>query len=143
MDNKQLEKRLEHFGIRVTPVRQLLYTVLEQASTAMSLADLEVELRTVDKSSIFRNLQLFLEAGLVHQIQDGSGIAKYALSLSSTADTKVMHAHFTCLECAETICLHQLTLDLEQLKIPEHYLPKGYSLVIKGICPKCQKHKRR
>lgn len=59
----------------MTPVRLMLYQALEQASGAMSLSDLEVELRTVDKSSIFRNLQLFLEVGLIHQIQDGSGIA--------------------------------------------------------------------
>ena len=97
MERERLSKLLSHFGVRVTPVRYLLYQALEEATVAMSLSDLEVELRTVDKSSIFRNLQLFLEAGLIHQIQDGSGIAKYAVSQVESTDHPLTHAHFTSL----------------------------------------------
>ncbi len=139
MDSGSLEKHLAHFGVRITPVRQLLYSVLCDASTAMSLADLEVALRTVDKSSIFRNLQLFLEVGLIHQIQDGSGVAKYAISDIPKDEHHTNHAHFTCIECAETICLDQLTIEVDDLELPDSYSAKGYTLIIKGICPKCQK----
>lgn len=139
MEQERLSKLLEHFGVRMTPVRYLLYQALEKATIAMSLSDLEVELRTVDKSSIFRNLQLFLEAGLIHQIQDGSGIAKYAVSQVEESDLPTTHAHFTCRKCAETICLEGITLDLDQLSLPEGYQADGYTLILKGICPHCKR----
>lgn len=139
MERERLSKLLSHFGVRVTPVRYLLYQALEEATVAMSLSDLEVELRTVDKSSIFRNLQLFLEAGLIHQIQDGSGIAKYAVSQVESTDHPLTHAHFTCRKCAETICLEGITLDLTQLAIPEGFQVDGYTLILKGICPHCKR----
>lgn len=138
MEQERLSKLLQHFGVRMTPVRLMLYQALEQASIAMSLSDLEVELRTVDKSSIFRNLQLFLEVGLIHQIQDGSGIAKYAVSQIDEVDSPTTHAHFTCRKCAETICLEGITLDLSSLSLPEEYQADGYTLILKGICPHCK-----
>lgn len=139
MDKERLTRLLDHFGVRITPVRHLLYRALEEASTAMSLNDLEAELVTVDKSSIFRNLQLFLGVGLIHQIQDGSGIAKYAVNQSHEHS----HAHFTCEVCGETICLDGLSLDYSQLLLPEGYKAGGYTLIIKGVCPNCNKKQWR
>lgn len=135
MDEERLSKLLEHFGVRATPVRFLLYKALEKETSAVSLTDLETELGTVDKSSIFRNLQLFLETGLIHQIQDGSGVAKYALNQSLGKS----HAHFTCEVCGETICLESLSLDLHDLPLPEGYEAGGYTLLIKGLCPRCKR----
>lgn len=139
MEREKLEKTLELFGVRATPVRYMLYQALEQAQSALSLADLEVELKTVDKSSIFRNLQLFMEVGLIHQIQDGSGIAKYAVSQWRNDDLPLNHAHFTCRNCAETICLDETFLDLSTLSLPKGYQAESYSLVIKGICNHCKR----
>lgn len=135
MDEERLTKLLEHFGVRATPVRHLLYKALERETAAVSLNDLEVELETVDKSSIFRNLQLFLEVGLIHQIQDGSGVAKYAINKSHAQS----HAHFTCEVCGETICLNGLSLNINNLPLSEGYEANGYTLLIKGTCPNCKK----
>lgn len=138
MEEDRLAKLLQHFDTRVTPVRLLIIEALEGATAAMSLTDLETELKTVDKSSISRNLHLFLEAGLIHQIQDGSGITKYAISQSDDSDLPCNHAHFTCKVCGETICLDDLTLDTSQLTVPAGYRTDGYTLVLKGVCPNCQ-----
>lgn len=135
MDKEKFSRLLEHFGVRVTPVRYLLYEALARESTAVSLTDLETELKTVDKSSIFRNLQLFLEVGLIHQIQDGSGIAKYAVNQSHGHS----HAHFTCEACGDTICLDGLSLNVCELSLPQGYKADGYTLLIKGKCAHCKK----
>ncbi|MDD7438371.1 MAG: transcriptional repressor [Bacteroidales bacterium] len=135
MDKERLSKLLDHFGVRITPVRYLLYKALERETTAVSLTDLETELKTVDKSSIFRNLQLFLEVGLIHQIQDGSGVAKYAVNQPHGHS----HAHFCCEACGETICLDELSLNLHELPLQKGYKADSFTLLIKGICPHCKK----
>lgn len=132
------DRRLRYFGVRATPVRHLLYDALESATSAMSLLDLEAELVTVDKSTIFRNLQLFLEVGLVHQIQDGSGVAKYAINQEHSH----AHAHFTCEVCAETICLDDLSLSPDALAMPEGFEAQGCTVLIKGICPHCKRRRK-
>lgn len=132
-----LEDRLNEFGLRSTPVRELIYSVIAKADTAYSLTELETELETVDKSSISRNLHLFLEMGLIHQIQDDSGIAKYALSQNSDGMHLQNHAHFYCHKCEKTICLDQLSLDLSNIPLPEGFSAEGYSLLLKGTCPDC------
>ena len=67
---------LNERGIRPTPVRMLVLRALQEADCAVSLMALEAELETVDRSSIFRTLNLFLEHHLVHQVEDGSGQTK-------------------------------------------------------------------
>lgn len=131
------KKLLEQQGYRLTPVRELIYKELERAEVALSLADLETLLETVDKSSISRNLHLFLEVGLIHQIQDGSGIAKYAITHISSDTLPETHAHFTCRKCGETFCLE--TAPLNTPPLPTGFVCEGYSLVLKGVCANCRK----
>ena len=70
-------ERLEKKGVRVTSIRILVLNALMNASGTMSLGDLESVLETVDKSSIFRTLELFVKKHVVHAIDDGSGSVKY------------------------------------------------------------------
>ena len=74
MDNRKCTDRLDRKGIRVTPIRILVLDALMKASGTMSLADLETELETVDKSSIFRTLEIFEKHHLVHSIDDGDSL---------------------------------------------------------------------
>lgn len=137
-----LEQRLEQMGVRVTPVRQLVYQALQDSDYAQSLSDLEAMLQTVDKSSIFRNLHLFIEVGLVHQIQDDSGIAKYALSQDAEGVLGENHAHFVCLGCEKTICLEEVDLDMSQIKLPADYTSEQFSILLKGYCDECRRKGR-
>lgn len=130
-------RQLEQIGIRMTPVRELIYKELARSEVAMSLADLETELETVDKSSISRNLHLFLEAGIIHQIDDGSRVSKYAITHFPPDLLPETHAHFTCRKCGETICLD--AHPIPQYPLPEGFKSEGYSLVLKGVCAHCSR----
>lgn len=140
---KSLEDSLAQFGVRNTPVRKLVYDAIARAETACSLAELEATLETVDKSSISRNLHLFLEAGIIHQIQDDSGVAKYALSQDADGDALENHAHFVCLRCEKTFCLDELTIELSELALPKGFVAENFSLLLKGICPECSRKLRK
>ncbi len=93
--------------------------------------------KTANRTTFYRNLKIFEDKALIHQINDGTGVAKFAISDENTKSKygTDLHLHFHCTECKKTICLPN--------KIPEESLPSDYkindvNLVLKGICVKCK-----
>lgn len=133
---------LEQRRIKPTAVRLLVLSALQSADCALSLTDIEARLGTVDKSSIFRALTLFLSHHLVHCIADGTGMQKYALCAPDCHcgeeehdNLSDLHTHFRCERCGRTFCLHGLP-------VPAVTLPEGFELttanyVLVGYCPEC------
>lgn len=103
MNENEYISRLKARDIRPTALRLLILRTMAGFDRAFSLADLEEELDTVDKSTLFRTLTLFLAHHLVHGIDDGTGSLKYALC-SSDCDCEIddLHTHFYCTHCRRT-----------------------------------------
>ena len=113
-----------------------MYRALEAALRPMSLSDLEEELMSIDKSSIFRVLTLFLKHDVVHAFEDGRGIQHYELCGSEgTCEHTDTHPHFYCERCQRSFCLDDITLP--HITLPPGFLPHTTSMIIKGICPQC------
>ncbi|WP_224750925.1 Fur family transcriptional regulator [Mucilaginibacter pankratovii] len=100
---------------------------------------MELALERTDRVTLYRSVRTFEEHGLVHRIEDGTGVAKFALCQPSCtiAGHDDLHVHFYCINCGETHCLPK-TL------IPEVGLPVGYerqetSLLVKGVCSECKR----
>ena len=136
MDKSCIEL-LESYGIKPTANRILVLDAMLRAGCSLSLSDLEAGLETVDKSSIFRTLNLFRQQQLVHSFEDGSGSMKYEIcrSHSETCAIGERHIHFFCEVCHQTTCL-------TDIKIPVASLPEGYTVdsinyTVKGVCPAC------
>ena len=100
MNENEYISSLKARDIRPTALRVLILRTMAGFDRAFSLADLEEELDTVDKSTLFRTLTLFLAHHLVHGIDDGTGSLKYALC-SSDCDCEIddLHTHFYCTHC--------------------------------------------
>lgn len=145
MEKTNDEALLTARDIRPTANRILILRTLKSAVSALSLTDLEARLGTVDKSSIFRTLTLFLDHHLVHAVDDGTGQLKYALcepGCRCGEDLHIglshLHTHFYCERCQRTFCL-------KELPVPEVDLPEGFHLhsanfVLKGLCPECVRY---
>lgn len=103
MNENEYISSLKARDIRPTALRVLILRTMAGFDRAFSLADLEEELDTVDKSTLFRTLTLFLAHHLVHGIDDGTGSLKYALC-SSDCDCEIddLHTHFYCTHCRRT-----------------------------------------
>ncbi|MDQ7947536.1 MAG: transcriptional repressor [Pedobacter sp.] len=134
---KDLEQQLIAKQIKPTAMRLLVLDFLKEQSAAQSLTDIELKMERTDRVTIYRTIRTFEENGLVHRIDDGSGITKFALCAAdcNVAGHHDLHLHFYCSECKETHCLPKTT-------IPEVKLPTGYQLVetqliVKGICQAC------
>ena len=136
MDSIQCEERLKRKGVRPTANRILILNAMLTATRAVSLSELESMLDTIDKSSIFRTLTLFLRQRLIHAIEDGSGSMKYEVCSSEEECTvSDMHIHFYCEVCHRTFCFR--TIDIPLVSLPEGFTMSSINYLVKGMCREC------
>lgn len=140
MNNTDYEKTLSDLGIRVTANRILVMKAFGRMDGAFSLPDMAGALPTMDNSSLFRTLTLFAEKGLLHLIDDGSGIQKYCVCHCSDHHHHHGHVHLTCTVCHHTYCLENVKIP--EVPIPEGFLVREAEYIIKGICTKCARRRR-
>ena len=137
MSENRFEEILRQHEIRPTAVRILLLETMERFESTFSLADLETEADTLDKSSIFRTLALVAQHHLLHVIEDGSGATKYCLCHNDHAcRIEEMHVHFHCEICGKTFCLDNVHVPV--IRYPEGYEVREINYLIKGRCPACR-----
>lgn len=136
MEYAEISKILDEADIRPTSNRLIVLKALAESSAPMSVGELEEQIDTLDKSSVFRVLTLLLEHHLVHAVEDGRGIVKYELCHATDSDhDSDMHVHFYCESCRRVYCF-------EDIPVPEITMPDGFegravNYMVKGICPDC------
>ena len=137
--NAEEIKILEMAGIKPTSNRILVVRALVEASSPMSLIELETLLETLERSSILRVLTVLSEHGLVHVMEDGRGVSKYELCHSHDHSEKDdHHAHFYCEKCHRVYCFEDVTVP--RIPVPDGFEIKGVNFMLKGICPSCKAH---
>lgn len=127
---------LEQKGIRPTPNRILVARCLDGFRHPVSIAEIEEDIASIDKSGVFRVIRLFVENDLVHEIDDGSGSLRYELCRGECGHSvSDMHIHFKCVECGKVYCLE--TEHIPPFNIPEGFLLQSVNFVGKGVCKDC------
>lgn len=142
MEQNELITWLELKGVKPTANRILVLKALRESCRPMSLPDLEILLETMDKSSIFRVLTLFLEHDIVHAFEDGRGVLNYEPCNSKTVCNHAdAHIHFYCESCRKSFCMDDIPLP--DLRLQQGFTLRSVSFVIKGECPECsRKHSK-
>ena len=134
--NIGLVDRLEQRKIRPTAMRILVLKYFVEENNCASLNELELHLETADKSTLFRTLVTFEQKGLIHKIEDGTGVSKYGLCVENCdCSASFQHYHFHCLNCKETFCMDALRP--KQFDLPKGFHVKGANLVLQGYCANC------
>ena len=129
-------RKLELRGIKPTANRLLILRTMMDMNRAVSQSDLEERLQTVDKSTIFRTITLFLSHHLIHGVDDGSGAVKYAVcSDECTCSVSDQHVHFYCESCHRTFCIDNVPVPA--VSLPRGYRPESVNYMFKGQCPEC------
>ena len=124
--------------IKTTDIRLLVLKAMMEFERASSLLDLENYLDTVDKSTVSRTINLFLDYHLIHCIDDGSGSLKYSVcGEDCSCSIEELHAHFYCLKCHKTFCLRNIPVPTVQL--PRNFTLESINYVLKGCCEDCSK----
>lgn len=136
-NNKEINNLLKHYNLRVTAVRKSVLSLFaDKVKRGLSHNFIEKNIGNMDRVTLYRTLKTFEEKGLIHQVIDGTGTAKYALCDSACNHLQHFdnHAHFYCNSCNETICLDNTKASFTA--------PKGFQLtetqiIMKGLCDSC------
>ena len=112
MANGTIEQLLQDHGIHPTAARILVLQKLSELTHPVSMTELETELETMDKSTIFRTLNVLLEHHAIHSFEDGSGSVKYEICRCESTVCRVenRHIHFYCEECNRTFCIDDVKI---------------------------------
>jgi Fur family ferric uptake transcriptional regulator len=135
----QAEQILTEAGIRPTAIRLMVLREIIAYDHTFTLAEMEQRMATIDRSTLFRTLMLFVERKVLHDIDNGSGSKLFCRCECTHRHHHTPHIHFTCTVCNETFCIKDI--DLSALPVPADYEVEEVSLVMKGLCPKCKKYK--
>lgn len=136
--HQQAELILRNNGLRCTPGRVRILGVLLEADEPLSNARIINRLggRAVDKVTVYRVMEAFMLAGLVHRayLRDRTWHFEFA----DRCGPRQCHPHFTCRKCGRTTCLTDASVPLAS------HLPKGFTMErqrvhLTGLCNKCSK----
>jgi Fe2+ or Zn2+ uptake regulation protein len=103
--HETVERRLRLAGQRFTKQRAALVSLLEASPTPLSSAEI-VRARTGPQSSVYRNLAVLEQAGVVRRVITEEGFARFEL----TEELTEHHHHLICSNCGK----------VEDVTIPSH-----------------------
>ncbi|MBU1431238.1 transcriptional repressor [Myxococcota bacterium] len=120
-------------GLRPTPARAEIFTLLVSCGAPMTPAELLERRPKLDKVTIYRTLPKLVEVGLVHRVQGLDGAWRYCASGEGDG-CPGGHPHFMCTRCGEMRCLSGA---LPFFEVPAALTIEGKQCVLYGCCPRC------
>ena len=142
---ERLERTLKDHHLRMTTARKAIFSILEKSPKALTPQEVCQHLdrksprgSNADQASVYRNLTLFSEIGLAHQVQLG----RYSLCTHNESDHhKHIHIMAMCSDCGNTIEAKEHSHDLCELAGQFKKYMKGFGsfsgLTLEGICRDC------
>jgi Fur family ferric uptake transcriptional regulator len=134
-----LIEELHQRGLRMTPQREMVLAALHKLDGHVAVEDVyeRVHARSasVDKTTVYRTLELMHELGLVHVADLGDGILRYELALHEP------HTHLLCTRCGCLLTVGCAILDPLAERLSREYdfsLDQGHQ-VIRGLCGPCRR----
>ncbi len=135
MNDEQIKTLLKSHNLRVTNKRVELLSVLDKSRRPLSVADLLESLHGIDRVTLYRALDAFVQLGIVRQIDFGAR-AKY-FEINRGDD----HHHITCVKCHKMedidICSMYKLADAALKSSREFKKVLQHTLEFQGICQNC------
>jgi Fur family ferric uptake transcriptional regulator len=143
---KQLISSLKNQGERITIVRREIVTILAENNKPLSaneiiklLADRRI---AVNKTTVYRQLDLLQEYSMIHEIRLNDRTRRYEI----TEESEEHHHHLVCLKCKKIEDIN-FTEDLERqekiIKKKKGFKVLQHSLEFFGLCKNCQKKRSK
>ncbi len=125
-------------GLRRTRPRLTILSALLMADSPQTQDQIAEQLGVAapDKTTIYRTLMTLIRHNLVHQAYLKNRTRHFELAHHCRADQ--CHPHFTCTECGQTHCFHDVEIPPVR-NIPAGFLVRHRQLRLEGICAACRK----
>ena len=136
MINQSFKKLLNSRNLKATSSRLTLLQSMKNYATAIPYSALQKAMASMDRVTLYRNLDTLLEQGIIHQAFRDDNEIYYALcgEKCTTQHHHHDHIHFKCVTCNSVTC--QKTNTKISISLPEHEIQK-VSIFVKGVCRKC------
>lgn len=127
----KFEKTMSDNKRHMTLPRRHVFSLLEDAGIPMGISDLTSELRTVDRATVYRTVELFLELGIIKEVWFGDKV-KYELS----DDFQDHHHHLICERCGLVTKIDNKDLEKTLAKATKKagYKHLRHQVEIIGLC---------
>lgn len=142
----ETRQRIEHLlntsGLRRTGPRVAILSVLIRAGKPLTQEEIGAKLGAAvpNKVTIYRVLERFCKAGLVHK----AFMQKRAwhFELADRCTESQCHPHFTCKKCGVVSCLVGLPVSIVK-GVKKGFVIHRQRVQLEGLCPRCVGKKGR
>jgi Fur family ferric uptake transcriptional regulator len=136
---KTKEKALELLGsagLRRTEPRLAVLGALLGARKPQTADQISAKLSppAANRVTVYRTLEAFLEAGLVHRAFVDE--RTWYFELASNCSESQCHPHFTCRDCGDTHCMTGITFPMAKSPYRGFVIDRQ-RVQLEGLCPKC------
>lgn len=141
-EDKDYIQALRSRGYRVTPQRLIVLDAVCAHEGHATLSDIQLSVNemdpTIDRSTIYRALDVLQEVGLIVESEIGESGKVYRIA--GTSD----HLHLECLACGQimTIDLCDIAPTLQLFRDQYGFDVQADHLVLKGFCRECSQQDR-
>ncbi len=133
---QKIENLLNFANLRRTGPRAAVLSVLLGARKPQTAHQIAAKLShiTPNKVTIYRTLESFLAAGLVHKAFLQQRCWHFELSHNCTKNQ--CHPHFTCTNCGDVYCLTEKQMPMAKSPY-KGFIISHQRIQLEGLCPKC------
>ena len=138
----EAEQQIRASGERLTQPRVTVLAMLLAADHAMSHHDVAAAIaahQPIDRVTVYRVLEWLVEVGIAHRIAGDDRVWRFMVNHehgNGKEGVEHQHAHFTCNQCGQTFCLHDMPTKLS-FKFPDGFKPSEVDLKFRGACAHC------
>ncbi|MBS7346683.1 MAG: transcriptional repressor [Candidatus Sacchiramonaceae bacterium] len=131
----EFTKYLQKQSLKVTPGRQQLFKIISQTAEPLSFEQIEAQYSQKDKSTLYRNLNLFKEIKIVDMFLVDKQ-PKYILSGLFEDSIFIVCSQCGCAKKAD--CQPILHRALEEIGENTHFSMLSHQAILYGECQKCR-----
>ncbi|QGP93902.1 Zinc-specific metallo-regulatory protein [Neomoorella glycerini] len=138
----EIEELLKQNELKVTPQRKAILAVLKNTHSFISAQGLFQEVIKIlpgtNFSTVYRNLDVLLEKGLLCRVPSDSGADLYELRREEGH-----HHHAVCKTCGASIAVDFCPMESLAKELGRKgFLPTGHCFEVYGLCSRCRKGKQ-
>lgn len=132
----QAVQKLKTTGVRMTPQRHAILSFLVDTTMHPSVDEIYKALAdrfpNMSVATVYNNLKVFIDTGLVKEMTYGDGASRFDADLSE-------HYHAICESCGKIVDFSYPRLDeIEHAaKAKTNFKVKGHRMEVYGICGEC------
>ncbi len=130
-----LNERLAHSGLRLTPQRQQVHEVLREKMDHPTADQVFMRAKSkmpeISMATVYNCLDALVQCGMVRQVTLDRGATRYCPNMQD-------HSHFYCDECGSVYdILQTISPEEAHIKLPRGFRLKLIETNLHGLCPDC------